>query len=119
MYGSVGRSRSAAGAVGAAFAGVVGGRREEGEGDTKSKLRKDRPSDSEQAVCQGGRREGANKRTSDLARSLGRPAGVDVEWRTYIRGAVEREREGDGADRMKERPRSRKEDFASEPDMVN
>ena len=93
MYGSVGRSRShAAGAVGAAFAGVVGGgRREEGEGDTKSKLRKDRPSDSEQAVWQGGRRE--RERTNEQAISLGRPAGVDVEWRTYIRGAVERERE--------------------------
>ena len=52
--------------------------------------------------------EGERERTNEQAISLGRQAGVDVEWRTYIRGAVEREREGDGADRMKERPRGKR-----------
>ena len=71
MYCRVGRvGRRAASAIGAAFAGVVGGRREEGEGDTKSKLRKDRPTAS--GLC--AKEEGERERTNEQAISLARPA---------------------------------------------
>ena len=61
----------------------------------------ERPTASGLCAKEEGERERTNEQAISLARSAG---GVDVEWRTYIRG----EGEGDGADRMKERPRGKR-----------